>query len=139
MLRHPRERVRDLGEDVETHGGSGYLYERRRHDDATGLEIDGEDGILDHRHERAGRELEIVVRDARQHVPYLADLTPCLVDDREPDELEDVEMTEIGGRQVGPVDGQLLPALDGTVELDRTPVPAHTPGQDDRRRLAADE
>ena len=69
LLGEPAEGVGDLREHVDAHGDPGYPLppaQKVAHDDDTScVEIDQADGVLDHRHERAIGELEVVVGHAR--------------------------------------------------------------------------
>ena len=65
LLGHPRERVRNLGEDVEAHSSGRLLVgvrEAAGDEDPARFEVDVEHARVDERQQRAGVELEHVVR-----------------------------------------------------------------------------
>ena len=67
--------------------------------DTPRIEIDGQDTRLDQREQDAVAEVERVVRGAGEHVGDTPEAAPALLDDLEPDELEDVVLALLGRRQ----------------------------------------
>ena len=86
------------GEDVDLHAACDLarVREARRDHDAPGLEVDGEDALLDEREREPGVEPQDVVRDAGLDLGDAAELAPALLLDREADEVEDVAAALLG-------------------------------------------
>src|SRR4029079_551991 len=161
LLGEPAKGMRDLREDVDAHGGPGYPARRRSNaaardvtpssrissgaeeaaydDDPSSREIDGADGVVDQRYQRAVRELEVVVGDPRMPADDESELRALLVHHGESDELERVVAVRFREWELGDVNRELRTALDPSVEPDRAPAAADAPRQLYRRRGSVDQ
>ena len=111
----------NLGEDVETHPGQGIgqLMKPGLRSTTPFVVSIASDRVLDHGHEGAVVELEIVVRRPRQHVADDAERAATLLLDPQPDDLEVVELALGQSGQRGARDRQDRPAVDRAIEPDR--------------------
>src|SRR6476620_8224975 len=106
----------------------------QKHD--PGRRVDRADRILDHRHEGAVLQLEIVVGGTREHVLDGSDSAPTRLLDAKADELECVELTLLERRQIGASHCQLVAARDRAIEPDRASAAPDLAGEGDLGRLA---
>ena len=93
LFGHPCERMRNLGEDVETHSRSRLLVVAREaagDEDPAFVEVDVEHAGLDERQQQAGVEGERVVGRSVLHLGDRTERAAAFLLDAEPDELEDV-------------------------------------------------
>ena len=103
--------------------GSVGVYEPRGDDDSPAGEIHLPDACLDEGQRHTRVELEHVVRRVLEYLAHLSELPPVLLLDREPDELEDVELVPVGElRERCARNRELGAALHVPVEEDHRPA-----------------